>query len=455
MLLTHGALAVVTIFLVTLATHMLINEHFLNYIHELQSEEHLKIVKEFTEFYREGKWNREQISKSGQEMLAKGYLITLTDSQGQTLWSPQQIDPQTYRQTLEQIQARAGVYFKTVKPSLITKEYPLKSPDNLSIGKLTISYYDTYFLNEHDILFLNSLNKSLLVIAGISFLMVLLFSTRISETMGRQLGAIVEAAKEIASRRQSFRDKLIDTKISEIKELAYAIKQLEEDLREQEESNKRLTADIAHELRTPLATLQSHLEALIEGIWEPTRERLISCHEEILRMTSLVNDLEKLNKYDTGQIELNKVKFDLSSLVNNIITNFQRDFCKKKIALTFSGQPCEIIADREKIGQVVVNLLTNSLKYTPEGGEVFINVFQRGGLSHIVVNDNGIGIAKKDLPYIFDRLYRADASRARSTGGAGIGLAIVKAIVEAHQGKIQVTSEVGKGTEVIVTIPNK
>jgi len=150
---------------------------------------------------------------------------------------------------------------------------------------------------------------------------------------------------------------------------------------------------------------------------------------------------------------LNKTTFDIYELISNIMLNFQGQFQKKRVELLIEGSRQEVCADKDKISQVMVNLISNGLKYTPQGGQVKIYVTSDNRSVKIIVEDNGYGIPPEDLPYIFERFYRADPSRNRQTGGSGIGLAIVKAIVEAHDGSVEVESTVNAGTKFIVTLP--
>lgn len=222
-----------------------------------------------------------------------------------------------------------------------------------------------------------------------------------------------------------------------------------------EQLKKRMTADFAHELRTPLTTLQSHLEALIDGVWQPTTERFISCHEEILRLIRLVGDLERLFKFEDENMILEKTNFDLTELAKSISLNFEGELSHKNIAFKFTGDHHEIRADKDKISQVLVNLLSNSLKYTPVNGRILMDVTGDKEHVYLVINDSGVGIPTKDLSNVFNRFYRSDASRTRETGGAGIGLTIAKSIVEAHRGSIDVVSQENLGTEITVILPRR
>jgi signal transduction histidine kinase len=218
-------------------------------------------------------------------------------------------------------------------------------------------------------------------------------------------------------------------------------------LEQQEKLRKDLTADVAHELRTPLTSIGTHLEAMSMGIFEPTSQRLQSCCDEVMRLSKLVSDLETLSKYENG-LKLERQEIDLLEVVNGAAALSGR-------AIAVSGGPVIISADRDRIAQVVANLLSNAEKYTPAEGEIGVSVDANEAQATITVTDSGAGIAQEDLPYIFERFYRTDKSRTRKTGGAGIGLAIVRSIVSAHGGRVAAASEPGRGSVFTVVLPRK
>ena len=190
-------------------------------------------------------------------------------------------------------------------------------------------------------------------------------------------------------------------------------------------------------------------------MWQPTEERLKSCLEEILRITRLVSDLEKLTQYESDNLVLNKIEFNLSETIQNTISNLEKEYTSKKITIKFNNENKNIFADKDKITQVVLNILSNAIKYNKIGGKIEIKIIKNGNNIIISFKDNGIGISKDDVSHIFERFYRADKSRNRLTGGSGIGLAISKAIIEAHGGNITANSELNKGTEIIITLFDK
>jgi two-component system sensor histidine kinase BaeS len=242
----------------------------------------------------------------------------------------------------------------------------------------------------------------------------------------------------------------------EIADLGGSLNYLAEQLMHHEQLRKMMTADVAHELRTPLATLKSHMEAMIDGVWVPTPMRLKSCYEEIERLRFLVGDLEQLSEIESPQFQLQMQQQEISAIIRQCIEASKAAFVEKGVQLELSeSTPVSVVIDRQRFGQIMTNLLSNALKFTPQGGNVRVWIKEEQNNVTIVVADTGIGIKESELPYVFERFYRGEKSRSRQTGGAGIGLSIVKAIAEAHEGEIQIKSEEGKGTEVSIHLKKK
>ncbi|MBA4603308.1 sensor histidine kinase [Thermoactinomyces mirandus] len=235
----------------------------------------------------------------------------------------------------------------------------------------------------------------------------------------------------------------------ELSDLGQALNHLTEELEKQESLRKNLTSDIAHELRTPLATLRSHLAAFQDGIWIPTPERLHSCYEEIERLTHLVKDLEQLTHVESPGFTLNRKEEDLAEIVRQGVRTIQAAYVQKGIDLEVKvDDAVRVNVDRKRVMQILMNLLSNSLKFTNSGGKVAVEVKEETTGGMLVVSDNGAGIPLSDLPKVFERFYRVDKSRSRDLGGSGIGLTIVKKLVEAHEGKLWIESREGEGTTV-------
>ena len=239
----------------------------------------------------------------------------------------------------------------------------------------------------------------------------------------------------------------------ELAQLGQAIDHMAENLEKQEDVRRQLTSDVAHELRTPVANVSSQLEAMIEEVWEPTKERLQSCYDELGRISGIISDLEKLRQIEASNMVLEKEPVDLLELAQAVKTAFEPELAKKKLTCMVTGESAIISGDQKRLHQVIFNLVSNAVKYSTESGQILIDIHNLGKNVQLTVKDQGIGIAKEDIPLIFERFYRTDRSRNRKTGGAGIGLTIVKAIVLAHGGNISVESVKGCGSCFTVVLP--
>lgn len=240
---------------------------------------------------------------------------------------------------------------------------------------------------------------------------------------------------------------------TEIDDVGRTLNHLADGLEKQEQLRKSLTADVAHELRTPLTTIQSHLEAFQDGIWEPTPDKLQVCHDQVLRLVRLISDLENLAAVENPMVQLMTEIVSLNEIVGDSLNSVSSQFGHERLSYDLINKSdVWISGDRSRLLQVFVNLISNAFKYT-SSGSVHIEVLKEKAEGVVIVSDTGMGISKDELPYIFERFYRGEKSRNRKTGGAGIGLAVVKAIVDAHAGSIHVESEIEKGTTVRVRLP--
>ncbi|MGN0806724.1 MAG: sensor histidine kinase, partial [Candidatus Coproplasma sp.] len=238
---------------------------------------------------------------------------------------------------------------------------------------------------------------------------------------------------------------------AELKELSVAINNMAEQIEKQETLRKQLTSDVAHELRTPLSSVSAQLEMILDGVFEPSEERLNGISEEVNRLSVLVSDLEKLQQIENNVLE--RAETDLFDLARSTVNLFEAEINRNDLTCTVTGNSVKVYADERKIQQVITNLLSNAVKYSHEGGAIEIDVQDGGDCAVLSVRDYGIGISEEDQKLIFERFYRTDKSRNRKTGGVGIGLTIASEIVKAHGGKIEVESLEGKGTLFTVTIP--
>lgn len=325
---------------------------------------------------------------------------------------------------------------------------------NKPIGTMIIGYFDTSYLSSSSITFIRSLNYSFILSAIIALVFGLIISIIISRQLSSPLIKITETSNKMRAGNLEVRA-VFKTSTKEIDELSNSINYLAETLSTQDMIRKRMTSDIAHELRTPLTTLKTHLEAFIDGIWEPTTERFEIFYEEIDRLIKLVGDLRNLAKLEQVNTVLNTSEVNLSTELEKIIDTFKPLFIKGNTEL--NGQitsGINAVIDKDKFKQIMNNLLSNAYNYLKPNGKVEVFLTKQNQDIIIKVADNGIGIPEKDLPYIFERFYRSDLSRNKNTGGSGIGLTITKAFVEAHGGKIYAESDKTLGTTFTIVFPN-
>ncbi|PYI56339.1 sensor histidine kinase [Paenibacillus flagellatus] len=295
--------------------------------------------------------------------------------------------------------------------------------------------------------------RSRLLLIGVVAASVL-FSLFIARLLSRRLNEVYRMAGEIGNGKRDF--EVPRKGPEEVRRLAATLYEMTKELKKQEDWRHHLMEDLTHELRTPLTTLLTQIEAIVDGLYEPDPERLQDIYDELIRLSRLVNDLERLSEAESARFSLNVRRTNMVDLARTVHSHFLPLARGKSIKLTFEPAyvPCYAEVDRDKIVQVLSNIVSNAIKYTSEGGRVNIAVAYSTDRTVIRCEDNGIGISATDLPYIFNRLYRADKSRSRFSGGVGLGLSIAKALVEAHNGTIEATSELGVGSTFTVTLPN-
>lgn len=208
------------------------------------------------------------------------------------------------------------------------------------------------------------------------------------------------------------------------------------------------------ELRTPLTNIRGELEAIQDGLLSPDRRVIDSLHEEVVALSHLLDDLQQLTLADAGQLRIAPQQLSLAPHAERALASVSRSASEKGVRVESQTAPdIGIYADPERLLQVLRNLLGNAIVHTPSGGEVVLAAAAEGDRTRIQIRDTGSGIAEADLPFVFDRFYRADASRSRATGGAGLGLAIVKRLIELHGGTISVESTAGRGTTFTIDLP--
>jgi signal transduction histidine kinase len=445
-------IVLLTIAIISFMANYFINRQFTDYIAK-QQELKAQIItssisQQYTDFTKQ--WNMDYVHAIGMFSLYEGYIVKIYDKDDMILWDAQAHDMNLCNQIMEDISTRMRIQYPQIEGEFTATVYPLEQ-NGKSIGKVSISYFGPFFLNENDFKFLHALNNILLSVGLISLAVSVVVGHLLAKRITEPILKTVEATKQIADGNYEVRLKEeSDTK--ELDMLVTSINHLAISLETMERLRKQLTEDVAHELRTPITILQSYIEAMTEGIWEVSPERLQSCYEEAIRIGKLVGDLENLAKLEGENLKLNKQRMDLYAVVEKTVDSFKND-AKKKLEVNIKGPHMELLADQDRIKQVVLNLYTNAIKYSKEDCKISFQLFETKDTAGFSIQDNGIGIPQEELPFIFERFYRADKSRNRLTGGTGIGLTIVKSIVEAHGGHISVESSTEVGSRFTVTLP--
>ena len=231
------------------------------------------------------------------------------------------------------------------------------------------------------------------------------------------------------------------------------------ELKKLEQVRKDFVANVSHELKTPVTSIKGFAETLLDGAMNE-RETLHSflqiIQKESDRLQSLIYDLLELSRIEREGFQLTIERVDLHQIVHDVLHTLEKNAAKKRISLAYeNGRSCIIEGDRLRIQQILFNLVTNAISYTPPRGKVTVTLSEENDHVKLSVNDTGIGIEKEEIPRIFERFYRVDKARSRNSGGTGLGLAIVKHLVDAHKGDIVVDSELGKGSCFTVLLPKK
>ena len=445
-------LILLTISVISIAANWIINRQFESYMENqqrLKMEDIVQTIENHHSAVGDG-WNLDYVHGIGMYALNDGFIIKLYDEDENVLWDAENHDMTMCHEVMQSIAIRMQGHRPDLAGDFLTQRYELTHSDDI-IGYLDIRSYAPYTMDEIDFKFIRSLFTIMLLIGAASLLGAVVMGTVLANGIVRPFDKIIDITKRISDGDYSARlRQAVHT--TELHDLKHAVNQMAESLNEQDTLRKQLTSDVAHELRTPVANLSSYIEMMIEGVLEPNQERLQTCYEELQRLSGLIADLEQLRHVEQDLI-LQRSDVDLRELSETVLGSFESQVREKDLNATVIGEKSVASIDRNKMQQVIANLVSNAIKYTNPGGQIQIKITDGKDFSTIHVVDNGIGIAVEDYKRIFERFYRTDASRNRRTGGAGIGLTIVKAIVQAHHGTVEVESELDKGSVFTVVLP--
>lgn len=431
-------------------------------------------------------WNEDRLKENTIWALMLGYEIKILDRDGKELMDTDRAIKSLSPLMKRRVQAVSG--YSAEGGPLVRDAFTVYP---LFLGGKEIGQLETRFVGHKgaigkEAIFIKRSNRflilSIILLGGLSIILSLIFSKRLTNPIKK----LTHAARAISE--GSLQSRVSISGNDEISELASTFNKMAGNLEIQESLRKKLRSNIAHELRTPLSAIQGELEGMIDGIIKVDRERLLSLHEEADRLKKIIEGIEELSKAEASILELRKESIDLKPFLKNIKDRFEKLFIDKGVEFRLE---CEdrlaLYADPDKLSQIIINLLSNAIKATSEGGKIAVRAKRGYGMNviarsvsdeailkdeiprfaphhtvqgfarndnlardfiEISVEDTGSGIKEEDLPFVFERFYKA------SEGGLGLGLAIAKELVEAHGGKIEVKSEFGKGSTFTIYIPN-
>jgi two-component system sensor histidine kinase BaeS len=339
----------------------------------------------------------------------------------------------------------------TLSISNLNSGIPINVNDS-TIGTLLLEDF-VFRQDPREILFLQRLNGLLMLIAVGTAVFALILGTWLSRTLTRPIRELTAATHEVSQGKLGITVPVRSQ--DELGDLATSFNRMNTDLERSLKLRRQMTADIAHELRTPLSLILGHAEAVHDGVLPPTEKSFEIIREEALRLEHLIDDLRVLSLADAGELSLNLQPTEVEKWIEDILLSYDHMVQTKNIQLDVHIDPDlpEILMDSARMTQVLSNVMDNALRYTPEGGQISIFASVDAGGLELKFHDSGPGVTREDLIRIFDRFYRIDPSRQRDEGGSGLGLAIAKSLVEKHGGSIFAESNPGEGLQIIIKLP--
>jgi two-component system, OmpR family, sensor histidine kinase BaeS len=440
LILAFLCISLVTVLVVVITSQRSTDREFNQF---LLTNDQETITKLFTNYYTENQ------SWKGLAQAAPGMMADLKihlDNNGRL---PFTLTDASYNVILAGGMYRTGDVLLSIDQS---RSYPIQFNGN-NVGYLDIRTPIPVPQPARD-LFIQRMRLNMIIFGSAAILLSLVLGFIFSRIISSPLRELTTAAMEVS--KGNLNQKVRIRSRDEIGELARVFNEMTEKLDNLLKSQKQMTADIAHELRTPISVILGHAEGIHDGVIPASPETMEIIREESIRLEHLVNDLRMLALSDAGELELKLMLHAPSSLIDQAYDHF--NYQAQSYGVTLSRKVTsdlpEVLIDMDRMTQVFSNLLENAMRNTPSGGEIILGAAADGNNAvELTVTDTGYGIKKEDLEKIFDRLYRTDQSREKDKGGTGLGLALAKTIIEQHGGKIRAESEPGMGTKMVIRLP--
>jgi len=412
---------------------------FTSYLEQQQQGHEQQLVKALEESYvRMGGWNLSDLKSLESLALMDGGAMRLLDTSGRTIWDP----------STGAAGQMAEMHRRMMGGGSLGPERALPIEVNGSVVGTAIVRAPRAGVLPEDVAFRASVNRLLLLGGIVAALVALGLGFVLARRATAPARELTRAARALAAGDRSERVGFESS--DELGEMATAFNSMADTIEEEDRLRRAFAADVAHELRTPLTILRTQIEGIQDGVVEPTSAAFASLHEETLRLQRLVADLETLASADAAGFSLVRQTVNLRPLLEGVAQEFAGHYEAEEVLLSTDLADVTVDADPTRVQQVVANLLSNALKFTPAGGRVKLGLSVDGRDAAVEVSDTGPGIPQEELPRVFDRFFRGHGARA---GGSGIGLTVARELVRAHGGELAVSSEPGRGTTFTVRLP--
>ncbi|MDF1616924.1 sensor histidine kinase [Petrocella sp. FN5] len=459
LILSYVLLAIIIIGIISLLINFSVRKNFENYIIDEHEQRVSDIRNNIRHSYVQNNgFDINDIEHIGIKAIEKGLIITVNNADLSPLWSAMEHNAGLCEAMIANVKKNMFNHYSRWEGNYTEDTFDI-IVDNAIVGTINVGYLGPFYFNEEELYFLTSINRVLFYVGFFSMFLAILIGIIIANGVTKPIETVIHHLNNMHDTTISEAPNNF-IKTLELKALYDSAQTLQKRIGEQEKLRKQLTQDMAHELKTPLTSIQGQMEAMIDGIFPMNTERIGSCFEEIIRIKTLISEIESLSLLENSYTELNLDDFDFFKLISIVAQNFETELIEHQMTMNitlgdqYNPKSYEhFYGDADKIKQVFINLLSNSIKYAGDGTQISIilNNYNHGDYL-IQFKDNGRGIQEKDAPFIFERFYRADPSRS-GNNGIGIGLTLTQSIIQKHMGKIELVNTEGVGTEFNITFP--